>query len=332
MSPPEGRSPYRERGYAQPAGRITHLVKKAFPLRVVLCLALAFAVIGGVVAAGAVLRDDNSEGVQVADAATTTTTTTLPPTTTTTLPPTTTTTLPPIPPFAQPGWGSVTGPGPGVRWGTGARGPQIQAVEQRLADLKFDPGPIDGVFDQMTRYAMETFQKSLGGIPTGSVTDGDVFAMNFYRYAEPHHGTAEGNRTEIDIARQVITLYENYQVRLITTTSTASGEEYCYITPKKAPTQRICEHATTPSGRYTYYLFRSGWDDGDLGALYNPYYFNKGRAIHGYESVPTKPASHGCARIPMYVSEYWHTLVHDGDAVYVDGGPPGEEIISTTPI
>ena len=109
--------------------------------------------------------------------------------------------------------------------------------------------------------------------------------------------------------------------------------EFCYITPKKAPTQRVCEVATTPNGRYTYYFFYDGWQDGDLGELYNPYYFFKGRAIHGYDSVPAEPASHGCSRIPMHIATYWHTLVHRGDAVYVDGGPYNEEqIISSEPI
>jgi peptidoglycan hydrolase-like protein with peptidoglycan-binding domain len=306
-----------------------------FPARVALSLGIAFAIVGGVVAAGAALRDDK-QGGQAATGSTTTTTTTapVPTTTTTTVPPTTQPkTLPLAPELVQPGWSAIPDPGPLARFGPGSSGPQIQAYEQRLADLKFDPGPIDGVFDQMTRYAVEAFQKTLGGVPTGSITSGDVFGMNFYRYNQPYHSTVfEPRHVEIDVTRQVITLYDNYQVRLITTTSTASGEPYCYVTPKEAPTERICEHATTPSGRYTFYLFRKGWDDGDLGALYNPYYFNKGRAIHGYDSVPTHPASHGCARIPMHVAEYFHSLVQDGDPIYVDGGTAGEQIISSDPI
>ena len=94
----------------------------------------------------------------------------------------------------------------------------------------------------------------------------------------------------------------------------------------------MCEVATTPNGRYAYYLFRAGNDTGDLGTLFNPYYFFKGRAIHGYAEVPPEPASHGCARIPMHIAEYWHTLVHDGDPVYVDGGADGEHIISSRPV
>ncbi len=53
--------------------------------------------------------------------------------------------------------------------------------------------------------------------------------------------------------------------------------------------------------------------------------------MHGYESVPTYPASHGCTRIPMHIAEYFHTLVHVGDPVYVFGGNPAK-IISSTPI
>ena len=68
----------------------------------------------------------------------------------------------------------------------------------------------------------------------------------------------EGNRTEIDITKQVLTLYENYQVRLVTTTSTGSGEHYCYNSPRVNPTRHICEVATTPSGRFTYTRYRDG--------------------------------------------------------------------------
>jgi hypothetical protein len=34
----------------------------------------------------------------------------------------------------------------------------------------------------------------------------------------------------------------------------------------------------------------------------------------------------------MHISEYWHTLVHNGDAVYVDGGSDGEHILSSNAI
>ena len=306
------------------------MVSRLFPVRVVLALALAFAIVGGIVAAGAVLRDDDP--TPTAAPAEPSSTSTAPTSTTTTLPPTTTTTTPPIPGLVQPPPAFLPAP-PAGGFGIGSRDPLIQAYEQRLLEVHIDPGAVDGYFDQPLKFALETVEK-LANIPRNGRLDlAEAIVLKSFQYPTPIHPTAEPDRTEIDIAKQVITLYDDYQVRLITTTSTASGETFCYITPKRAPTARICEVATTPNGRYTYYFFYDGWQDGDLGKLYNPYYFFKGRAIHGYDSVPTTPASHGCSRIPMHIAKYWHTLVKQGDAVYVDNGPAnGEQIISSTPI
>ena len=304
------------------------MVRRAFPARVVASLAIALVIVGGVVAAGAVLREDDAGTTGAAEpAASTSTVPTIP---TTTLPPTTTTTLPAM---IQPAPMPVVPPVPPEGFGSGTRDITIAAYEQRLVDLKFDPGPVDGLLDQATVYALQAVEKIMGYPRDGRLGSSEALALASFKFPPPLHPTAEGNRTEIDVAKQVITLYENYQVRLITTTSTASGESFCYVTPKKAPTQRICEVATTPNGRYAYYFFYNGWHQGDLGGLYNPYYFFKGRAIHGYESVPPEPASHGCARIPMHIAEYWHTLVANDQVVYVDGGPANaEQIISSNSI
>ncbi len=63
--------------------------------------------------------------------------------------------------------------------------------------------------------------------------------------------------------------------------------------------------------------------------MWNPYYFNGGIAVHGLASVPSYPASHGCARIPMDIAEYFPTLVTKGEAIYVVGTPkqPGDEYV-----
>src|SRR5262249_8558788 len=165
----------------------------------------------------------------------------------------------------------------------------------------------------------------------GRLTDGDVFALTFFQYRQPLTATPEPDRTEVDITTQTLTLYENYQPKLITTMSSGSGENYCYDTPRENPTQHVCEDANTPSGDYAFYEFRPGWDKSPLGELYNPYYFNKGIAVHGYYSVPTTPASHGCVRIPMHIAEYFHDLVHRGDPVHVFGGKPAK-VTSSTPL
>jgi peptidoglycan hydrolase-like protein with peptidoglycan-binding domain len=281
--------------------------------QVVLSLGASLGAIAAVVTAGALLREDAATDRAAPETTTTssTTSTTTTTTTTTAPPPPPTTIIQPQPADLPPLYGPLA---------EGASGDVVAAYQQRFADLHFDPGPIDGNFGPAMTYAVHALQKIMGVPISGTITEAERAALETFQYPQPYHPDAEPNRTEIDVTGQVLTLFENYQPILITTVSTASGESYCYDTPKDNPTQRICEVATTPSGRYTYYFFYNGWHEGVLGELYNPYYFNKGIAVHGYESVPPYPASHGCARIPMHIAEYFHNLVHEGDPVYVMGG------------
>jgi lipoprotein-anchoring transpeptidase ErfK/SrfK len=46
-------------------------------------------------------------------------------------------------------------------------------------------------------------------------------------------------------------------------------------------------------------------------------YFFGGYAIHGYPSVPTGPASHGCLRIPIPNARFLFRWVDYGDRVDV---------------
>jgi peptidoglycan hydrolase-like protein with peptidoglycan-binding domain len=247
-------------------------------------------------------------------------------TTTTTVPETTTTTTKAG--LQQPPHATLPAI-PGGEMGPGASGPVVLAYQQRLAAIHFDPGALDGKYGGGMAYAVEALQKIMGAPRTGRIGAAEALTLATFQYPAPLQAGGEPNRTEIDVTKQVITLYENGQVRLITTTSTGSGQRYCYSTPRVNPTQHICEAANTPSGRFTYTRFVNGWDKSPLGQLYNPFYFNGGIAVHGYEEVPTSPASHGCARIPMHIAEYFHTLVHVGDPVYVFGGTPAQVFSSS---
>jgi lipoprotein-anchoring transpeptidase ErfK/SrfK len=51
------------------------------------------------------------------------------------------------------------------------------------------------------------------------------------------------------------------------------------------------------------------WDQGPLGAMYNPVFFNyQGDAIHGETNanVPVNNVSHGCVRIPFDITTWLH--------------------------
>ncbi|GIU88864.1 MAG: hypothetical protein KatS3mg009_3379 [Acidimicrobiia bacterium] len=241
-------------------------------------------------------------------------------TSSTTAAPTTTT----LPPLAQPA--PVALPAvPGGPLRQGHRSLQLYTYEERLAALHFDPGPVDGVFDERTRHAAEAFDKLMGWPRDGMIDQPFVDALATFRYPDPLVPQGEADRVEIDLDRQVLTVYKGWQVALISTTSTGNGKRFCGGADG-------CQYAVTPVGRYQFTWHVDGWRDGDLGRLYNPWYFNGGIAVHGYPSVPTKPASHGCARIPMATSEIFATLVYRGMAVYVvgtqapEGGYPPDSV------
>ncbi len=215
--------------------------------------------------------------------------------------------------------------------GPGSTGDVVKAYEQRMVDVKLDPGPVDGTYDQDTQYAVDTLQRIMGGPVGGPIGLAEAAYLEKFHYLDPLHGDAEADRTEIDVTKQLLTLYKNYQVRLVTMTSTGTGASYCVDTPKVNPTHRVCSTADTPSGRFTYYYRYDGLQDGDLGTLYNPVYFNAGIAVHGADHVSLAPQSYGCANIPMHIAEYFPKLVQNGDVVYVDGGNP-VTFISDTPI
>ena len=69
---------------------------------------------------------------------------------------------------------------------------------------------------------------------------------------------AEGNRVEINLDNQVLTVFKNYQPILITTTSTGSGEHFCGGTDG-------CQYAITPTGHFHFQYLHTGWDAGKLG-------------------------------------------------------------------
>ncbi len=62
--------------------------------------------------------------------------------------------------------------------------------------------------------------------------------------------------------------------------------------------------AYTPRGRFRVYGKVAGWKKSPLGLLYFPSYFSNGLAIHGNPSVPSRPESHGCIRVPMSASRW----------------------------
>lgn len=232
-------------------------------------------------------------------ALTTTTTEDTTSTTTTTAPPTTTTGVP---------------VDDGVL-NRGDHGPAVEALQRRLAELHFDAGVPDGAFGVATLYAVQGFQSLAGLAPDGRVGPEVVAALANPPAPIPLVPDGGATRVEVDKQRQLLFLYVDGNLDLITHVSTGSGETYCV--------EGSCGNkAITPEGAFRFMWRYTGWRESRLGKLYNPVYFTRsGVAIHGSTSVPTYPASHGCVRIPMHIAEWFPSKVQRGDPVYVLAGP-----------
>jgi lipoprotein-anchoring transpeptidase ErfK/SrfK len=211
----------------------------------------------------------------------------------------------PTPPPAPPAAAPAVRPAGGQPFGS-------FQLEQRLADLRYDTGPVDGDVDEGSTSAVMTFQKVNGMERTGRISPELIASVQSTTSAPPPLVPGGGaNRVEIDLARQVLFLYEGDALSRILPVSTGSGERFCQ--------GGRCRNAVTNVGSFQIYRQDRGWETSPLGRLYNAQYYDGGIAIHGSNSVPASPVSHGCVRIPMRAAEWFPSHVSVGTPVYVVG-------------
>lgn len=217
---------------------------------------------------------------------------------------------PPPPPPPSPPPAAPLAPVPPVN----PSGPEVLALEQRLAGLGYLVGKVDGVWDGATKHGVTAFQK-VENLPRNGTAD--VATMTRLQSAarpSPAFATPP-DHFEVDIPRQVVFMVRGGQVAAISPTSTGNNKNFT--------SQGYTRRAVTPNGRFQINFKRNGWRVAPLGRLYRPAYFNGGIALHGSNSVPTVPASHGCVRLPMQFADYLLDNAPVGMVVYVYGGPTG---------
>jgi hypothetical protein len=155
-----------------------------------------------------------------------------------------------------------------------------------------------------TRSALIAFQKWEGRRITGKLTLEELEAIR--NSAAPKARDTGYEHVEVDIDRQVLMLINDQGDVRVLPVSTGSGEPF---------TDRgQASIAYTPRGRFVVYGKTLGWDEG---SMYYSNYISGGVAIHGYLSVPTRPASHGCIRIPMFAAREVSKLLPLGTIVLV---------------
>ncbi len=195
---------------------------------------------------------------------------------------------------------------------SGSKGLRTFALQKALKGLKFDPGEPDGAFGLKTTMAVWAYQ-ALRGLPSDGVVrpllEADILTAAPPAMLRPDLGPTH---SEVDLDKQVLLVFRDGVLQLVTHVSTGSGRAYCE--------NGNCGDALTPPGEFAYQRRIAGWRVAPLGRLYNPVYFNGGIAVHGAPSVPDRPASHGCVRIPMHIAEYFPSLVQNGEPISVFRG------------
>ena len=227
--------------------------------------------------------------------------------------------MPPPPPPPPPPPLPVVRPAPvavgGVPAPANPTGAEAVALEQRLADMGYLVGRVDGALDGATKHGITAFQK-VEGLNRSGVADPPTLQRLATAQKPPPKFTTPGDHFEVDIARQVVFMVRGGQVAAISPTSTGNN--------KRFTSQGYTRRAVTPNGEFQINYKRNGWRTAPLGRLYRPAYFNGGIALHGSTSVPTGPASHGCVRLPMAFADFLLDNAPIGMVVYVYGGPHGE--------
>ena len=115
---------------------------------------------------------------------------------------------------------------------------------------------------------------------------------------------------EIDLSRERLSVVDG-SGRVVKTLPVSSGSGKLFTSEGRT------RRAITPKGRFTVFRKIEGWHKSPLGMLYYPSYITQGVAIHGSSSVPPRPASHGCIRIPMSAAKAFFDSTPIGTVVLV---------------
>jgi peptidoglycan hydrolase-like protein with peptidoglycan-binding domain len=188
----------------------------------------------------------------------------------------------------------------------------VAKAQRTLTDLGYYLGTADGRRGPAFRSAVMAFQKVQGLGADGTVGPATLKALEAPR-KPTLKASSPSNRVEVDLTKQVLYVVKGGAVQRILPVSSGNGATY---EQKDGSTAR----ALTPTGYYKIQRRIVGVREADLGTLYDPQYFYRGWAIHGSNSVPAGPASHGCVRVTRADAKWLLSNISVGMSVYLYGG------------
>ena len=156
--------------------------------------------------------------------------------------------------------------------------PVVTLVQHRLAAEGYAVGQT-GYLDARTRRALLAFRKVNGMARTYSMSGAITSKLIAGTGAFKVRYRRDGRHVEGDLTHQVIALID------------AGGKVHAvYPISSGKP--------STPTVLGRFHVYRRSPGTNSEGMVYSSY-FIRGYAVHGYASVPTYAASHGCLRVPV---------------------------------
>jgi lipoprotein-anchoring transpeptidase ErfK/SrfK len=177
----------------------------------------------------------------------------------------------------------------------GNSGAVVRLLQKGLSKLHYSTSR-SGIYDDATARAVLAWRKVTGQARTFTASEGVVRGVlagrGRFKVRFPKHG----HHVEADLSRQVLALIDRGEVQRIYHIS--SGK------------------ASTPTVLGSFHVYRKSAGTNSHGMVHSSYFIG-GYAMHGYASVPTFPASHGCLRVPIPSAWAIYTWVRMDDIVDV---------------
>jgi len=175
----------------------------------------------------------------------------------------------------------------------GARGAAVFWLQESLRREGYSLPSLSSAYDSATVDAVLAFQRVHGLPLTGSVDRRSWSVLG--ASGPPRARIPYGDHIEVSKTTQL--LYEVRAGKVVSVTRVSTGAT-----------------GNTPVGHFSVYAKGPGFNEK---GMYDSLYFLRGFAIHGYASVPTYPASHGCVRTPLWFAPGFYARWSVGASVYV---------------
>src|SRR4051794_26944744 len=177
----------------------------------------------------------------------------------------------------------------------GSHGEKVKLLQRALERLAYVTSR-GGSYDDATGRAVLAYRK-VNGMARISSANTTIFRRLWagrggYKLRYPK----AGKHVEFDWSRQVLVL------------ANGGEPERIYHASSGKP--------STPTVFGTFRFYRKSPGTNAEGMV-DSNYFIRGYAIHGYASVPTYAASHGCIRVPIPVARSIYNWIGLGDTIYV---------------